>query len=119
MPSFSSLAGRRQMAVPGRVFLYEFLRWRCLQRCSLDFPMSSLFSQLLFLGILVTFLRTWPNHLLSLPSHLRDADKMKVLLEPNKHLLFICLAVSFQNQCHVFLFLSLNAGAGRFFHCLF
>lgn len=47
MLSFSTLAGRRQMAFPGRFFLYEFLRWRCLQRCSLDFPMNSLFSQLL------------------------------------------------------------------------
>lgn len=73
----------------------------------------------LFLGILVTLLRTWLNHLLSLPFLLRDADKMKGLLEPNKHLLFICLAVSFQNLCHVFLFLSLNVGQADSFIVFF
>ena len=86
----------------------------------LTFPWTACFpSFYLFLGILVTLLRTWPNHLLSLPSLLRDADKMKGLPEPNNHLLFICLAMSFQNLCHVFLFLSLNVGAGRFLPCLF
>ena len=86
----------------------------------LTFPWAACFpSFYLFLGILVTLLRTWPNHLLSLPSLLRDADKMKGLPEPNKHLLFICLAMSFQNLCHVYLFRSLNVEAGRFPHCLF
>lgn len=58
------------------------------------------------------------THLLSLPFLLRDADKVKGLPEPNKHLLFIGLAVSFQHLCHVFLFLSSGVGVGRFSHCL-
>lgn len=63
-------------------------------------------------------LRTYLNHLLSLPFLLRDADKVKRLLGANEPLLFICLATSFQSLCHVFLFLSSSVGVGRFSHCL-
>lgn len=67
-----------------------------LARCSLD-RACSLLSQLvsIFRNVSNTFENlaesfTFPTFLL------RDADKVKEFPEPNKHLLFICLAISFE-----------------------
>lgn len=79
----------------------------------------AMFSQLLSIFRNISnILRTYLTHLLSVPFLLRDADKVKGLPEPNKHLLFVGLAISFQSLCHVFLFLSSSVGIGRVSHCL-
>lgn len=88
-------------------------------RCSLDSHEQPVFPASIFRNI--SNILWGLGRIIYFPYHLIWEMQIRWKYFLNQISIFYLFAwqVSFQNRCHVFLFLSLNVGAGRSLHCLF